>query len=320
MKPKILSVLLTVILMLTLFNVVAFAEDTPVEVPEQTPVECSVIFKYTSDSVYSGGLTYEMYSDAILGEVGFKIVTDLPVGYVIYDDPETAHIDGIRINGTTTESLKVPIASDSTALFTVDVRVVYAEGILGDIARMSDGTYDWTQLLANPVVLLQLGYWALSILTLVVGMFASLFGKKVKVKTADDIASSVASVAETSLTQIKESITETVIAEFTPILQTILKDLENVVKAVTLSTSKSENAPIALLDVLQDTVSSTDVNALIDNVRQSVVSRVAANAKAHADNAATLHAIATADSTPTVVVEPVEEVLPVVETQTKSIF
>ena len=275
MKRKLFICLILMAVLLTVTGLTTFAEDTQIEPPTVEVPDVptySVTFRYTSDSTASTGISYETYSDVILNEVGFKIVEDLPIGHVIYDNPETSYIDGIRVNGATVDSFKV-VTSEDVSQYVVDLRIVYDEGVLGDIARMSDGTYDWTQLLANPVILLQLGYWALAIITVIVGLITSIFGKKAKVKTADEISSNVTNAAEVALTRIEERVTETVIAEFTPVFQTILSDMENVIKAVTISTSKSKDAPLALLDVLQDTVKSNDINTIIDNVRQAIVEK-----------------------------------------------
>lgn len=303
MKRKIFIGLMLLSLLLTFTQFSVFAEEAQIEPepgevletqePSESDVVYNVLFKYTADSTAQAGITYETYSDSILNEVGFKIVEDLPIGHEIYDNPETAYIDGIRVNGNTVDSFKIPVKDETITTYTVDLRIVYSEGVLGDIAKMSDGTYDWSQLLANPVILLQLGYWALAIITVIIGLITSIFGKKTKVKTADEISSNVTNAAEVALVKIKESVTETVIAEFTPVFQTILKDFENVVKAVTLSNSKSKDAPLALLDVLQDTVNSTDVNALIDNIRKTIEEQSLKDSSAHAGNVATLHAIAT---------------------------
>lgn len=318
---KIFSALLILAILTSVFCISAFAEDAPEtsetpspivpETQEQTVfTEYTVTFRFTSDSTYASGMSYETYSDAILNEAGFKILCELPAGHVLYDNPDTAYIDGIRVNGNTVNSLKVPVLDDAVTSFVVDVRTAYADGILGDLAQMSDGTYDWAKLLENPVMVLQIVYWALAILTLAIGIFAGLFGRKTKVKTADDISASVTTAAESALTKIENRVTETVIEEFTPVFKTLLKDFENVVKAVTLSTSNSKDAPVALLDVLKETSSATDVTALIDSIRQVAIDKLKQNEDSHSVNVATLHAIA--EST-------VEEVLPNVETP-KSIF
>lgn len=292
MRKLTLSLLAT-LLIFSVFGVAVYAEEPVSEsVPSEFFTEYTVSIKYTDDSTCKSGVLYETYSDSILNEAGFKLVADLPIGHVIYDDPETSYIDGIRINGSTVETLKVPVDGTGVTEYVVNVRTVYTEGVLGDIARMSDGTYDWTKLLENPVMVFQLAYWALAILTVVAGLITSVLGKKKKVKTADEIASSVDAVAKEALSKIEHKVTDTVITEFTPVFDTILKGLENVVKAVTLSTSNSKEAPSALLDVLKESATTDDVNALIDNIRKAVESKAEESAISHAENAAILHAIA----------------------------
>lgn len=332
---KIFSIMLVLMILTSCFCISAFAEDAP-EVPEISEIpdvptpevqektaftDYTVTFRFTSDSTYAAGMSYETYSDAILDESGFKIIHTLPVGHVIYDNPETAYIDGIRINDATTNSFKVPVVDDSVSTFVVDVRTVYADGILGDIARISDGTYDWTKLLENPIMVLQFAYWALAIITVIVGIFASLFGRKTKVKTADDISSSVTSAAEAALVKIENRVTETVIEEFTPVFKTILADFENVVKAVTLFTSNSKEAPIALLDVLKDASSSNDVTSLIDSIRQVALDKLKQDEDEHTSRVALLQAIAAeaVQSDPIEAPELIEEVSTNVESP-KSVF
>lgn len=290
---KLTFILLATLLIFSVFGVAVYAEESVSEsVSSEFFTEYTVSIKYTDDSTCKSGVLYETYSDATLNEAGFKLATDLPIGHVVYDDPETSYIDGIRINGSTVESLKVPVDGTDVTEYVVNVRTVYAKGVLGDIARMSDGTYDWTKLLENPVMVFQLAYWALAILTVLAGLITSVLGKKKKVKTADEIASNVDNAAKEAFSKLESKVTDTVIAEFTPVFNTILKGLENVVKAVTLSTSNSKEAPSALLDVLKESATTDDVNALIANIRKAVEAKAEEDAATHAENVATLHAIA----------------------------
>lgn len=302
MKRKIITFLCIVIAIFLLFSIAAYAEDTPP--PEDSSVEdlpnvtYSVVFEYASDSTANTGITYETYSDTSVDEFGFKIVNDLPIGHVIYDDPNTTYIDGIRVNGATVNSLKVAITDTSITKYTVVVRTVYAEGILGDIAKMSDGTYDWAQLLENPLVLLQLIYYAAAIISLLGGAIIASTSKKVKAKTSNEIADKVSSAAHTSLIEIKQEVTEAVIQEATPILNKILTACEDVVKAATLATSKSKEAPLTLLDVLHHAASNTDTTELIAQIRQNVGIQITRDAETHSSNVETLHNIEARASTP----------------------
>ena len=302
MKRKIITFLCVIATLCMLFSVVAYAEDTPLTESEGsetiTAPAYSVTFEYAEDSTAKAGLSYETYFDMSLNEVGFKLVNDLPIGHVIYDDPETSYIDGIRVNDTTVETLKFAVTDTTVTEYKVVVRTVYAEGLLGDIAKMSDGTYDWAQLLENPLVLLQLIYYAAAIISLIGGAIIASTGKKVKAKTSDEIADKVSDAAATSLQEIKREVTETVIQEATPILNRILSACEDVVKAATLATSKSKEAPLALLDVLHHATSNTDTTELIGQIRQNVVTRLTKDTEAHESNVETLRNIESRASIP----------------------
>lgn len=308
MRRKIGILVVFVMVLIAVFGVTAFATT---EAPAET-VETVFEVKYSSDSVYFAGITCEPYVEPGTLAVGFEIVKDLPVGYAIYDAGDTPYIDGIRINGETTESLKV-LLTEGVTTYTVDVKIVYVEGILGDLASMSDGTYDWAKLLENPIILLQGIYFVLATLSIVVGLVATLFGKGKKVKTADEIANKVAESSEIAIANVEKRVTDAVIDEVIPIVEKILDSTQNVVKAITLSTSKSKDAPIALLDTLRD---SANVNTaeLIDTIKNTLQNALNQESAVHEERAKELHEIANAT--------PAEPVKPSITESTteKSIF
>lgn len=291
MKRKLFALLCIVAVLGSVFGIAAYAEE-----PENPAPTYTIKFEYASESTVKSGISYETYSDELVNESGFKILDELPIGHVIYDDPETSYIDGIRVNGGVVESLKVPL-TDATE-YVVVVRTVYAEGVLGDIARMSDGTYDWTKLLENPIILLQLVYWVLAIVSVIAGALISSNSKKTKAKTANEISEGVEGICKEYLEKMKHELTEVVISDATPILQKILYAFEDVIKAVTLSTSKSKEAPLALLDLLQHAANSTDVSSLIDSLRKVIEEQVDETAIERSANVETLRAIEARAATP----------------------
>lgn len=304
MRRKLCALLTLVLVLGLLFGISTSAE-------ESTP-ETLFEVKYSSDSVLTSGITCEPYVEPGTLKIGFEIIKDLPTGYTIYDSGDTPYIDGIRVNGETVDSLKIIISEDVTK-YTVDVKIVYAAGILGDLASMSDGTYDWVTLLENPIVLLQGIYFALAILTLCAGMVSAFFGKRKKVKTADEIASKVSEASETAIVNVEERVTKTVISEVLPIVQKIFDDFQNVVKAVTLSTSKSKEAPIALLDTLKDAANAS-TSELIDKIQEAVKVEIAEDAAVREERLKTLREFANKP------VEPDEVEAVAVKPDTKSVF
>lgn len=287
-KRKIFAVVFAVILMLSLALPVFAEEIAGPELPEETVSPSAdwvntvqqtvenykngdVNIIYTEDSVTWCGIDWEVNIDILAKNVYLELISDLPAGYVIYDSPDTPYIDGIRVNGNTVESTKVAIDWTQDINYEVIVKVDYAESIMGDLARMSDGTYDWTKLLENPVGLLMALYYVLAILSVVIGIFAMWRGKNKKVKTADEISKSVEEKAhESAMVIIKDQIL--------PIVTSFQNTSQALVKAFALTTSKSKEAPTALLDVLQ-TVSSTDATSAIEQAKATIANdRAAADA------------------------------------------
>lgn len=228
---------------------------------------------YTDDSVITSGIYTDGTVDVLSKQVLFIIDVDLPAGYAVYDDPSTEYIDGIRLNGGTVNSYRVPIDHTQDVDFELVVRTVYAEGFLGTVAQMSDGTYNWTQLLENPIGLLMAAYYVLATVSVVVGIFAMFRGKNKKVKTADEISAKVHEAADAAATQAIEQ-------KILPIVTAIQGTSQSLVKAFALTTSKSKEAPVALLDVLQ-TVSNADATAAIEEAKKRIAED-RANAEAEA--------------------------------------
>ena len=288
---KLLIVPMILAIIVGCFGVTAFASGAVDETPATITVpEYAVGIKYSEDSSSSKGISYETYIDPITFTVGFKIVENLPTGHIIYDDPETDYIDGIRINGETTTTLSVVV--EQGVHYEVVVRTVYEDNLLGDFAKIVDGNFDFKTLLDNPITLLMGTYYVLSILSIVFASAIALATKNKKVQTADDIAAKVDASAQAAVEKIRIEATETVLAEAQPILQNILDGVHNIITALTLSTSKSKDAPLAMLDTLQKSASSLDATAIIDNIRTTIADGIQRDAETKEANAAILSEIA----------------------------
>lgn len=307
-----------VAILLSFTTVVAHAEELETE-PEDSVVETpgtgitvpeyNVTIKFTADSSTSKGITYDTYVDPATFAVGFKLNNDLSVGHVIYDNPDTAYIDGIRINGETVETLTVLVEQGTS--YDILIKTVYEDNLLGDFAKIIDGNFNFKTLLENPVTLFMCSYYIISILAIVVSTFVTAFSKNKKVKTADEIAAKVDKSADEAVSKVKTEVTNTVIAEITPILQRIFDGMQNIVTAVTLSTSKNKEAPLAMLDTLQKSAEVNNLTELFDGIRKDVSEGIAKEEDTKAANLETLREIANATAT---VVEAISE------SSTKSVF
>jgi hypothetical protein len=307
MKMRKLVFILTTIIVLGLFITTAYAtepEDTT-EITADTstvveptledlvaafaPYDCNVV--YTPDSVRNKGVWLEPWADTLRGTVGFTISTDLDFGTEIYDDPETDYIDGIRINGEVVTSKVYTIPLDNPQDYIVDVKIVYMESLAGDIARISDGTYDWAKLLENPIVIMQIIYYAIAAISIIVGGIGALCAKKKKVKSADDIASAVQVQVSAGIDAFAIQFADMLKDQLLPIIQNSVDTNKSVVKAVALSTSKSKEAPVALLDTLKE-ISDVDTERMIEEARQAVLNHIANTDAQRANVRSTLEHIA----------------------------
>ena len=291
MNKKLFAVLLSVLFLFNVLCIAAYAE----EVVDSEPVlesTSSTVFEefrakveayastgfsntvsYTSDSVSYKGVSLEAYTDTLKFETGFVVRTNLQPGVEIYDDPTTDVIEGIRVNGNAITNLKIPVDLDNPQNYLVEVRLVYAEGLLGTVAKISNGDFTIQTIMEEPLLVLQLVYYIIAAISIVVGGLGACASKKKKVKTAEDIASIVD-------IRVKEGC-EAFAVEYADLLQTNLLPIFNnvvdtnkaIVKAVTISTSKTKEAPIALLDVLKE-VSDVDIEKTIDEARQKVLKNI----------------------------------------------
>lgn len=294
MNKKVFSILLSVLFLISVFTFGTYAEGTEsvpkstetvtspssaysefvakVEAYASTGYSNSIV--YTSDSVKTQGITLEPYTDTVKFETGFTIKTDLDLGIEIYDDPTTDVIEGVRVNGQEITSYTIPIDLNSPQNYIVDVRLVYSDGLAGTIAKISEGNFDWETVMQEPLLAMQILYYAIAALSIIIGGMGALSSKKKKVKTADEIAAKVDTRVKEGCETFAVAYSAVLKENLLPIFHTMVDTNKAVVKAITLSTSKSKEAPVALLDLLKD-VSDVDVEKAIDDAREEVLKNIA---------------------------------------------
>lgn len=300
---KILIILAMATLLLGGVCIPSYAEDT-VEVPEATDTTTPTAYEefvakveayastgyeptivYTSDSVHSHGVLLDPYIDTLKFEMGCNISVDLPMGIVVYDDPTTNIIEGIRVNGAEITSYAFPVDLDNPQTYIVEVRLVYADGLTGTLAKISNGEFDFKTIFEEPLLALQAGYYILAAFSLIVGGLGMASSKKKKIKSAEDIANLVAVRAESISTQadlkleearanMLEQCTYFLENSLLPVFNTIVDANKTVTKAIALSNSKSKEAPIALLDTLKN-VSDIDTEKVIEDAKQEFLKHMA---------------------------------------------
>lgn len=290
---KLLAVIFVIAVVTTIFTVSVSAEE--IETVAEEPLsldDFTFTFTYTSDSAVKEGMSYQTYEDPISGQSGIELIPNFGIGYALYDDPDTEIIDGIRINGAEVSSLRIPITAGTSVLeYTVAVRTVYTQGASGDLAQILDGVYDYSKLITNPIVIFQLLYWVFMAIAGFTGLITAVRSKRQKVKTADEIAEKVSEKATAIQEYLLTAVTDMVKSEILPLAQASVRSGKEAVKAIVLSTSKSKEAPSALLDVFK-TSEDIDVADIVDKAYETLSKAVSEHEAKHAANISTLHNIA----------------------------
>ena len=188
-------------------------------------------------------------------------------GICIYDDPSTKYIDGIRLNDETVTSTTFPI--DLSKSNKITVRTTYKDDFTGKLAQIADGTFDYTELIKNPITLFMAAYYILAIISVLIGIVASLFGKKKKVKTSHEIAAVVDTHAQVACDNMKTEFVDKSITMLEPVFKTLVSTQEAMIEALVLMNAKDEGSRLQALECLKK-VSSTDVKQVIATVRDEL--------------------------------------------------
>lgn len=236
----------------------------------------TVTIKYTKDSAIDDEVYYEVGYDELKEQLYLTFSTGFGEGYSVYDKENTPYIDGLKINDTFVENDTYPYRyylTDPTVSYTVIVKTVYSDSILGTFEKLQNGDASILDLFENPVLAMQVIYYAIAIVSLILSVILSRKVKSTKAKTSNEIAAAVATTNEESKAELTAKITELILNTLSPMLASCVKSNQSVVKAVALANSKSKDAPIALLDELA-TVSQSDILELIENLKNSVVEAI----------------------------------------------
>ena len=242
--------------------------------------------QYTEDSVIKEGVTCTL-EEVVLGEESAYYLTvnvDLPLGYTIYDDTETEGIEGITVGETILPDSYILSDLDYTKLLTINVKTVYSKGAAGVIAAINDGTYDYAQLLASPIAIMQGVYYVVSAVGLVLGGFGLFKSAKEKAKTAKEWEKVADEHLKTTIEEVKTECLNTInkylTTDFRPLIEQCLSNDQNIIKAIALQTSKSKEAPTAILELLAKISTDVDAVKIINEANKSIKSAEEAKLKA----------------------------------------
>ncbi len=231
------------------------------------PYYGSAEYTFTSDSVYKKDniLTVEIQKEAD-SSVSLYLKQNYILGYEIYDNPETPYIDGLKVDDNFVTDWKVPnFTYDLDHIITI--KTVYSSGVDGMIASAKDG--DISKILANPLVLLQLGYYSLAAVSLIIGGFGLFKSRKLKLKSSEEIADAVTKQAELS----KQKITDATIGILnnlvTPVFEKLKAQNQSIIEALVLAKSGKSEDIIAMIDLLKKSASE-DISIITEQIKKSI--------------------------------------------------
>lgn len=244
--------------------------------------------QFTTDSVYTKEniiTVTDVTLDETTGLCTMYLEEDKLLGYCIYDNPETEYIDGLKFDDEYVTDWVVS-GVDFSVEHIIHIKTTYTDDAAGMLMAAKDG--DWSRLLSNPVILLQIAYYIVAFISIVVGGFGLVKSKNKKVKTAEEIASAVTKQA----TVAKDQLVETTIALITPVFEKLNNQNADIIKALVMSKSKDNTDTLALLDLLKDSQTGEDITDLVERIKTALTELYEQQAKNVKDAKDTIEAIA----------------------------
>ena len=261
-----------------------------------------ITVEFTSDSVYRSESIIQ--PKEVIKEEDSELYTivleeDKLLGYTIYDDSSTQYTEGLVFDDNYVTNWTVEHV-DLSKEHKILVKTVYTEDVAGMLASAKDG--DWSRALANPLILLQLFYYLLAAISLIIGGIGLFKAKVKKLKDHEQIAASVKEAADAQAKEMKEEAVVIVSEVVSPVISSFKVTQDNIIKAFILSQSGDKNAALDLVNLLQQST-ETDVTHIADDVRKAIEDKFASREKAKAEAARVVKKIAKGSF------EPIKEIL-----------
>lgn len=231
------------------------------------PYEGNVDYKFTSDSVYKKDniLTVEVQKEAD-GYDTLLLKQNYVLGYEIYDNPETPYIDGLKVDDNFVTDWKIEHFTVNLD-HTITIKTVYSNGVDGMLTAARDG--DLSKILSNPLVLLQLGYYSLAAISLIIGGFGLFKSRKLKLKSSEEIASAVTKQAELSKQEITSATIGILDKLVSPVFEKLKAQNQSIIEALVLAKSGKSEDIIAMIDLLKKSASE-DISVITEQIKKSI--------------------------------------------------
>lgn len=233
---------------------------------------------FTSDSVYTNNtfvtttVTQEEDSSYTL-----HIEKEPTLGYCIFDNADTPYIEGVKLDDEFITDWVIP-NYDPNVAHTLLVKTVYTDDIAGMLAAASKG--DFTKMLSNPVMLFQLVYYVLAVCSIIFGSVGIFKSRKLKAKSSAQIAEEVSNTANLSFTKMENVVSDIFTSSIIPVIQQVQKQNNNILEALIISKGTDADSHLALIDLLKNTSSNTDLEKLADKIKTQIKDSVTKNTQA----------------------------------------
>lgn len=243
--------------------------------------------QFTNDSVYTNTniLSYEVVETAIPDseEVSKTLLfkENQLLGYCIYDNPDTVYIDGLKFDDEWVVDWAVPNYDDSVD-HVVKIKTVFTDDAAGMLMAAKHG--DWSKLLSNPLIILQIVYYILAAASIIVGMIIAVKSKGKAAKTTNQFASEFTTFYQAKmdvLAQHTESTIEGYVEKMiVPVYEKMQAQHKDLISALILSQSGDKDSKLAFINLLQESATE-DMSSLVNTIKQGIkdASTVKDNAK-----------------------------------------
>lgn len=254
-----------------LFLALAILANTVPTAEEPTTGFSNVSIEYMKGSVVENVLTLSTRTNED-ETVDLLLEFNFPFGYTIYDDADTAYIDGLLVNGNYLSDYTIPNYVAETD-YTITVKTAYMNDITGSLAKLQDG--NWSLIFKNPLTTIQITYYVLATLTVVITFIITKKDTKKRLKNADDVIGTVGGITEKGKDELVNSSIELLSKTIQPLLQRLELSNNTIIKALALMSSNSKDAPLQILNLLESYVQGSDISQLVDTIKEELLSKLA---------------------------------------------
>lgn len=226
-------------------------------------IEFTADSKYVNENIISYEVVVEDDESKTL-----LLKQNMLLGYCIYDNPDTDKIEGLKVDDTWVDSSWRITNFDDTVEHSIKIKTVYTDDYAGMAMAAKNG--DWGKVLENPLALIQLFYYVIAAVSIVIGGCGAARSKKHKVKSANEIAALVNENSQKAYAALEQKVELTIDSIIKPIYAAIQKGNQNTVSALILNKQNSADASVALIDMLKQ-VSAEDIVAKADEIKKAII-------------------------------------------------